>query len=56
MADDNSTNRDTEVILKLADSPVSPPLDEQATEKIGDPAGNEIIYLTGLRLKIVADT
>ncbi len=56
MADEISTSRDTKAVLKSADSPFSPPPNEYATEKIHDKAETETIYLTGLRLKIVAVT
>ena len=56
MADDISKTRDTETVVQLADAPFSLSRNEQATKETDDFARNEINYLTGLRLKIVAVT
>ena len=53
MANNIAADRDTEKVLESANSPVAPPPDRYVTKETGD-TEKQIVYLTGIRLKLIA--
>ena len=53
MANNIAADRDTEKVFESANSPVAPPRDEYATEET-DVTEEQIVYLTGIKLKLIA--
>ena len=54
MAISIAADRDTEKASEPANSPVTQSLYEYATEEVGDATEKQIVYLTGIRLKLIA--
>ena len=54
MTRDSTTNEHREKETDATNAPTPQPIDEQRNEEINETTNNEIAYLTGIRLKVIA--